>query len=150
MNELNDPEEELSINPKLVERIYDQAKRDLTYYMIPNFTVIVRDFAKTPNGKLDKKALPTPRELLQQQKFGEIASQAEEAGQNTSKGQPGKELKDGHPRPASTYICDAVEKLRGVRPAHPKMSLASFGLDSLGSVMLMRQLSTSMKGEALL
>ena len=43
---------------------------------------------------------------------------------------------------ASSIIRDAVFQLRGSRP-HPNATLSSFGLDSLGSVMLLRQLTSS-------
>eukprot|EP01039_Chlorochromonas_danica_P012137 gene12137-13796_t len=138
--------EEYELEKEMLDSINAYASKHLTYYMMPKFNVILLDFPKTPNGKLDKKALPTPRALLEQvaheeEKAANLAKQQTEGGKAIAV----VEHYDGE-RPVSAFICYSVAPLRGASP-QVTSSLSTFGLDSLGSVMLLRQLSTSLKGE---
>jgi amino acid adenylation domain-containing protein len=44
--------------------IKKELKEQLPLYMIPNYFIILDKFPQTPNGKIDKKQLPNPKEML--------------------------------------------------------------------------------------
>lgn len=134
----DDLDEEYELENDLLATILDFASKHLTYYMMPKYTMIVKEFPKTPNGKLDKKALPNPRSLLQHV--------SNEQTEKRSENETLKIQSFNGERPISSIICEAVHQLRGVRP-QVGSSLSAFGLDSLGSVMLLRHLSTALQGE---
>eukprot|EP01039_Chlorochromonas_danica_P006744 gene6744-7454_t len=134
---------EYSLSAELLHSIHEQARSKLTYYMIPKYTVIIKDFAKTPNGKLDKKALPDPKDLQKAVAAVSPAADVTKALPADTVSSPA--LSDGT-RPVSAVICEVIKALRGHRPS-PSNNLGAFGLDSLGSVMLLRQLSNALHGE---
>ena len=47
-------------NPELVEDLRDLTSKLLPDYMQPSQTVVLKEFPLTQNGKIDRKALPTP------------------------------------------------------------------------------------------
>ena len=49
---------------ELLEDIRSRSAKSLTYYMVPKYAVVVTEFPQTANGKIDKKALPDPPEIL--------------------------------------------------------------------------------------
>ena len=162
--------------------IRDYASRSLTYYMMPKFTVVVDSFPQTANGKLDRKALPNPPELMvaSAQSVQSVQSVSLVAPTTPLPGTPGvhtgdtgmvvkrnfsiQDIEEGRVSPGLTnsvevakrkleykritmtsHICDIVERLRGVRPG-PHTTFAALGVDSLGAVMFVRQLSESLGG----
>eukprot|EP00981_Chlorochromonas_danica_P002495 scaffold474_cov169-Ochromonas_danica.AAC.30 len=131
---------EYSFTPELLESIHNKARAKLTYYMIPKYTVIIKDFAKTPNGKLDKKALPDPKELH------EPITEPSQVGVTLT---ATVATAPDAVRPVSAIICGVILALRGHRPSSSN-NLGAFGLDSLGSVMLLRQLTTALHGQVML
>eukprot|EP01039_Chlorochromonas_danica_P000739 gene739-803_t len=131
------PEHKLS--RELLQRIHERAATKLTYYMIPKYTVIIKDFIKTPNGKLDKKALPDPRELRPLDDAPDCRVTVKMASVMASRPLDAD-------RPVSSIICEIIQMLRGHYPSIDN-NLGGFGLDSLGSVMLLRQISNAFHGE---
>ncbi|MBP0000389.1 MAG: amino acid adenylation domain-containing protein [Cyanobacteria bacterium SID2] len=59
----------------LVSNLRDYLKTQLPDYMIPSNFVILNDFPLTPNGKVDRKALPTPDKLGGDWQDGRVAPQ---------------------------------------------------------------------------
>ncbi|OUM45936.1 non-ribosomal peptide synthetase, partial [Bacillus pseudomycoides] len=50
--------------------IYKNLERELPDYMVPHYMTVVKEFPKTKSGKVDKKALPVPK-LIVQNKYEE-------------------------------------------------------------------------------
>lgn len=125
-----------------MDLIHEVAKRSLTHYMIPNTVVFVDNFPQTANGKLDKKALPDPPQP--------VASTGRSNDDNEATETMGLlDTLDRHTsiqrKTVSSAVLDVVEELRGARP---KLSatLAALGVDSLGSIMLVRRLTDTFGG----
>ena len=47
-----------------VSTVIDQLENRLPAYMIPAFVLPLKDMPRTPNGKIDRKALPEPRDVV--------------------------------------------------------------------------------------
>ena len=131
-----------------MDSIHDIAKRSLTHYMIPKAVVFVDKFPQTANGKLDKKALPDPPEptaiVGEKNKSNDDDDATESVGLLDSLDRRTSHQK----KTVSSAVLDVVEELRGTRP---KLSatLAALGVDSLGSIMLVRRLSDTFGGLAI-
>jgi amino acid adenylation domain-containing protein len=111
--------------------------QSLTHYMMPKYTVVVTDFPRTPNQKLDRKKLPDPIELTEtEESVSDVMASATDAAAES--------YSAGHHR-LTSIICDIVALLRGRRPMS-NASFAAIGVDSLGAVMLLRQLSETLGG----
>ncbi|TBV12878.1 non-ribosomal peptide synthase/polyketide synthase, partial [Stutzerimonas kirkiae] len=61
--------EDLDAQSTLRDRIKEQLKASLPDYMVPAYLLFLREMPLTPNGKLDRKALPMPDISLLQQKY---------------------------------------------------------------------------------
>ena len=51
------------------EKLTEHMKRSLTYYMIPSVLIQLDTFPLTPNGKINKKALPEPDFTVKERKY---------------------------------------------------------------------------------
>jgi hypothetical protein len=124
-----------------------EAGRTLTTYMRPRFTMLVDEFPTTPNGKLDKNRLPDPPELLSS--LAVSAGPQAALGLGTGSASPptatGEPTGEAAARCVSAIVCDIIQGYKGTRPP-VSASLAAFGLDSLGAVLLIRQLKTALPG----
>jgi len=117
------------------ERVLRACKQALTHYMVPKHWVIVESFPQTANGKIDKKALPDPPSFLHNP--GTLTPTSSSKVSSSKK----NEIISGMLK----HVLTVLEQSRGTRPS-PDMSLAGLGLDSLGSVLLLRALSSSLQG----
>ena len=52
-----------------VEKVRQELKVYLPNYMIPSYFIELKEFPRTPNGKVDKKALPNPTNMLSEKKI---------------------------------------------------------------------------------
>lgn len=104
---------------------------------------MISAFPTTANGKLDKNALPDP---------SDDDNDESDESQPQGKSQKGYEdivsLHNSPVRKMEDHICDIILRLRGVRPK-PSSSFAMMGIDSLGAVIFLRILSTSLGGIAI-
>ena len=130
-----------------MDSIHDEAKRSLTHYMIPKAVVFVDSFPQTANGKLDKKALPDPTEANTSMGNGCGDKDVDEPTETMGLLDSLSIHKSAQKKTVSSTVLDVVEELRGTRP---KLSatLAALGVDSLGSIMLVRRLSDTFGGLA--
>ena len=60
---------EKKIVDKFVNELQGSLKLQLPSYMIPNAFVLLKNFPLNPNGKIDKKALPSPEEYYSTEKY---------------------------------------------------------------------------------
>jgi Phosphopantetheine attachment site len=114
--------------------------------------IVVADFPKTANGKLDRKALPSPPQADR-----DVDADADDvAGSGTvastrlsvetsvlTEGLGGGV--NGSARLMTDHICSIIQKLRGRKPK-PTSTFASIGVDSLGAILFIKQLSSSLDG----
>lgn len=134
-----------------LEMLHAQAKRHLPHYMIPKHTVIVHSFPHTANGKLDRKALPDPTSSLSaggrsdQHLDTSNNSESERMGLLDTIDKSRHSLTNMKQQTISSVVQDVVEELRGKKPPL-SATLAGLGVDSLGSVMLIRRLSDAFGG----
>ena len=134
------------ISSKELELIHDHAKQALPHYMIPKATVFIDEFPQTANGKLDRKALPDPPAQAIFQPPSKHAGDTDDEGRGEDDSMVA--LLGTGPKSKKTVasiVCDVVEELRGTRPS-TAATLSALGVDSLGSVMLVRRLSDSFDG----
>ena len=108
--------------------------------MVPKFIMEVETFPQTANGKLDRKALPDPPGLTAAATPVVLTqtAAAADAGGGSGSDSDGKLTMDVH-------ICGVIERVRGVRPG-VNASFAAMGVDSLGAIMFVKQLSDSLGG----
>eukprot|EP01038_Epipyxis_sp_PR26KG_P005095 gene5095-7104_t len=121
-----------------LEKIHSFSAMSLTYYMIPKCTVVVETFPQTPNGKLDRKALPDPPLF-----DDEIKTETEEIANLHIGSMPTRSKLDEqehHNVALLNHVCGIVESVRGRRPG-VNTSFAAMGMDSLGAVVLVKRLS---------
>src|SRR5262249_21375261 len=96
----------------------DYLKEKLPEYMVPSEYVLLNSFPKTPNGKVDRQALPTPN-------------------LGSSPGKPGSAV----PRdPTELELTMLWESLLGVRPIGLKENFFELGGHSLLAVRLFAQI----------
>ena len=108
------------------------ASRALTHYMLPRYTVVVQAFPQTANGKLDRKALPDPVIVVEQEPVEEEA----EAGPA------------GVRSPARDVVALVLAVMRAERGSSPRpvSTFAAIGIDSLAGVFFIRALSDALGG----
>ena len=126
-----------------IRMIDEFASRSLTHYMMPKYidrefpltfepffryTIQVRAFPLTANGKLDRNAFPSP----------EIPSVADASLKPLLHGSDSSKTMADH-------ICDVMEAIKGKRP-QVNANFSSIGVDSLGAVLFIRSLSESLGG----
>ncbi|MBP3793959.1 MAG: amino acid adenylation domain-containing protein [Ruminococcus sp.] len=99
------------------KQIRGELAKSLPSYMIPRFIVWVKEFALTPNGKLDRNALQAP-------KAEDFAIEYKAAQTDEEK-----------------LVCKAFEKLLGLERVGVDDDFFALGGDSIKSVMLQEQLS---------
>lgn len=118
----------------------EAAGRQLTHYMLPKYVVVLKVFPQTANGKLDRNALPKHSEEDLSEGLESVA-RADDDDEEKDKGfRGGKTMAD--------HICDVIEAVRGRRPKS-SAHFTSLGVDSLGAVLFIRNLSMSLGGLAL-
>ena len=131
------------ISEQELVQIRDFAARSLTYYMMPKHTMVVSSFPQTANGKLDRKSLLDPpvvvdsplnkKERAAEERFTHDATKAEKP-------------KNSNVRSLATHICEVVAKYHGGQLPSIYSTFAAMGVDSLGSIIFVRQLSDSLGG----
>ena len=120
--------------------VHEEASRTLTTYMQPKYTMLIEQFPTTPNGKLDKNMLPDPPDLVNSLVVINLPQVSLNVNDKSTLIVPsGKSTQ----RCVSTIVCDIIEGYKGTRPP-VTASLAAFGLDSLGAVLLIRQLKNAL------
>ena len=113
-----------------LDDIRKAASRKLTHYMIPKFTFQIDAFPKTPNGKLDKKRLPDPPG------WNDFAVAIDK---------PIKMATYDEGNMISSIVCSMIATSRGIRVSSSS-SFASIGIDSLGAILFLRELSRHFGG----
>ena len=103
--------------------------RSLPSYMVPAFVTIVNRFPQTANGKLDRNALPDPKQSskLENQPKDAVGEESEE-----------EYTMFGH-------VQRIIEQQRGTK-VRSSNTFAAIGMDSLGAVLFVRALSDSLGG----
>lgn len=133
-------EKSLSATDLTTREILSHASKYLTTYMVPKAVVILESFPHTANGKLDRNALPDPLSPT-------ITSNITDITVHSIDSPPTRLISEGltGSRPTLvTHVCNLLEQLRGYRPL-PTATFASVGVDSLGAVMFVRNLSVSLQ-----
>ena len=102
---------------------------------INRYIVAVEYFPLTDNGKLDRKALPDPEDVIDQDRHIAAVPSTEGLGDML--------LPESAPTTMVDYILNVIHQSRGYRP-HPGASFAAIGVDSLGAVLFLRSLSESL------
>ena len=132
----------------------------MSLYTSRRHYVIVEDFPKTANGKLDRNALPDPEifqnkdrnEVVEEEKKG-FGNEGDKEAKHSEKARNLHErslsIEGGQTKSTSMsmtkFISIIVFNLRGYHPsAHS--SFAAIGVDSLGAILFIRQLSDSLGG----
>ena len=115
----------------------EKARRALTTYMIPKYIVYMQgDFPTSPTGKLDRNALPEyvkPTKL-----FGDdLDSKIDNADRLAVQTISSKKVT------IINKIIDAVKISNGMTVG-PNASIASVGIDSLGSIILVKVVSSTL------
>lgn len=130
------------------------SSRSLTYYMMPKATVVVNSFPQTANGKLDRKALPDPPASADESDDSKESDPPPvPEADNKMVADPvdskftGIELTTTSRKQylLAQHICEVVNAVRGRRPGI-NASFAAIGVDSLGAIVLVRQLTDSFGG----
>ena len=94
----------------------------------------MESFPQTANGKLDRNALPNPP----------IVTDRNATCDHSNVPKSGS-VSDTCSNTMVDLVCGVVEKLRGNRPPESS-SFASFGIDSLGSILFLKALSDALGG----
>jgi OpgC protein/Phosphopantetheine attachment site len=106
---------------------------------LARFIIFVSEFPKTANNKLDRNALPNPGTLDYIDPPNKVDDDPEAPVIinviNTEA--PQKILAE--------HVCNVVERVRGSRP-NTNATFASIGVNSLGAIMFIKQLSESLGG----
>lgn len=110
--------------------------KHLTHYMLPKYAVQVREFTLTASGKLDRLNLP-PHNLDTDSNVFDRASSITTEGTDADWRSCRRSMAD--------HICDIIEAIRGRRPK-PFAYFTTVGVDSLGAVLFIRNLSDTLGG----
>ena len=123
---------------KLLKEVKDFAARSLMYYMMPRAMMVLETFPKTPNGKLDRNSLP---DILIDDNVNDDTdvnieeTKVEGEHDNALSRQPSVE----------SIISALIAQVKGASPK-PSSTFASIGVDSLGAVLFLRNLSETFGG----
>ncbi|MEC4817318.1 MAG: amino acid adenylation domain-containing protein [Scytonema sp. PMC 1069.18] len=90
--------------------LLEYLSQELPLYMVPNVVVIVEEWSLTPNGKIDRKALPVPE--LPTSQSGEAANEIEE------------------------ILCQVWAEVLGLETVHPEDNFFEIGGDSIISLQI--------------
>ncbi len=101
------------------QEVADHCRSRLPGYMVPGVVTLLAEFPLSANGKVDRKALPTPK-----------VEQAASAPAQWSR--------------EETLIADLWERMLHCRPSHPDCTFFQCGGDSLAAVRLVLELEKGM------
>lgn len=103
--------------------MHQSAERQLTHYMMPKYTVVVKAFPQTANGKLDRNALPKHCARDSNDSFFAVDTDDDEVSHVANAGD----------RSLADLICDVIAVVRGRRPK-PTAYFTSLGASILLSL----------------
>jgi len=100
----------------------DHLRERLPHYMVPQHLVVVREFAMTPNGKVDRKALPPPQAMSDPAAAASLSSPAR------------------HPDPRVNYLGCVWSELLGIA-ASPGDNFFDLGGHSMLAVQMVNRVA---------
>lgn len=113
--------------PALIEELEGLLMRTLPEYMVPNAVHVLEEMPRTPNGKVDRKALP------------DVFSQAGDSGiaQSANEAQSFVEAEDA----VEKQIADIWQTTLGIPRISVKANFFSLGVGSLAALRLIRKMN---------
>lgn len=133
------------------QELAEFCKRKLMYYMMPKHTVILDSFPTNTSGKADTRALPDPPTLVKSFCLSQTTPMpigSTSTGESVSLA-GGKYVALRSHRTLAKFICETIAATRGGEIPSEGSSFAAIGVDSVGAIIFVRQLSASLDNVAI-
>jgi len=114
--------------------------RSLPHYMIPRFWVHMTSFPFSPNGKIDRKCLGPPSQYSSSLLPPHTTSDSTKCTASAE-----RTTEDNNESPLVDMICQTILSVSGSEVTADS-AIASVGIDSLGTMVLVRKLSDACGG----